>query len=66
MADAERLAQLRLWLASGLDADDRVFLLRLLDQDRLRIAVWLTQAEARGRLPQAMKSLQEGRWFTDE
>ena len=32
MTDGERLARLRLWLASGLDSDDRVFLLRLLGE----------------------------------
>jgi len=38
----------------------------LVKRDRERIAIWLRQAELRGRLPQAMKSLEEGRWFTDE
>ena len=35
-------------------------------RDRARIAIWLRQAELRGRLLQAMRSLEEGRWFTDE
>lgn len=42
------------------------FAAQAVQSDRARIAEWLTQAEARGRLGKALRAMQEGRWFTDE